>query len=124
MIKSNTPYVHTGVAVTLTGTLIVEIASWKMFKDCAIYEIEDFILLENGEKQLINTRTKRVEASQIDQLDTYLATLGIDFSSMPKMEREWQKLRYALLYFVKNDLFEDGIHTIYNRLPENWILSE
>lgn len=124
MIQTKTPYTHTGIAVTLTGILLVEIASWQMFKDCAIYQIEDSILLENGAKQLINSRQKRIEASEINQFDGYLSTLGIDFASMPKMERDWAKAKYALLAFVQTDLLDDGIHTIYNFLPENWVLSE
>lgn len=124
MIQTNTPYTHTGVAVTLTGTLLVEITSWQMFKDFAIYNIEDSIILENGAKQLINSRQKRIEASEINQLDAYLSTLEIDFSAMTKMEREWAKAKYALLAFVQADLLEDSIHTIYGLLPENWVLSE
>lgn len=124
MIQTTTPYTHTGVAVTLTGTLIVEIANWQMFKDFAIYQIDDFILLENGAKQLINSRQKRIEANEINQLEAYLTTLEIDWTSMPKMEREWMKAKYALLAFVQSDLLEDATHTIYGFLPSNWVLSE
>ncbi|KFC60040.1 hypothetical protein FEM08_12190 [Flavobacterium gilvum] len=95
-----------------------------MFKDFAIYEIEDSIILESGAKHLINSRQKRLEIVEINQFDAYLSTLEIDFASMPKFEREWLKAKLALLAFVQTDLLDDNIHTIYNLLPENWVLSE
>lgn len=125
MIQLKTPYTHTALAVSITGTLLVEIVSWQMFKDFAVYNIEDSIILENGAKQMINSRQKRVEASEINKFDDYLATLDIDFASLPKTERDWLKAKYALLPFVQTDFIDEAnTKTIYNRLPSEWIYSE
>lgn len=126
MIQTNTPYTHTGLASTITGILLVEVVGWEVYRDCIVYKIEDFIILENGAKQMINQqRTKRVEIEKINELDAYLATLDIDFASMPKFEREWAKMKHALLPFVQTDFIdEEQTKTIYNRPPNDWVLSE
>lgn len=123
MIQTNTPYTHTGFAVTLTGTLFAEIVSWQMFRDFAIYNIEYSIVLESGAKHNIESCSKRIESVEINQLDDYLSTLDIDFVSMSKMERDWAKAKYGLLLFVQSDLLDDHIHTVFNRLPNEWVYS-
>ena len=62
MIQLKTPYTHIERAIPITGTLQIEIASWQTYKDAIVYQIEDFIVDENGAKRLINSRQKRVEA--------------------------------------------------------------
>ena len=61
MIQLKTPYTHIERAITITGTLLIEIASWQTYKDAIIYKIEDFIVDENGAKRLINSREKRIQ---------------------------------------------------------------
>ena len=53
MIQLKTPYTHIERAIPITGTLRIEIASWQVLKDATIYQIEDFIVDENGAKRLI-----------------------------------------------------------------------
>lgn len=121
MIKSNKPYTHVERATAITGTLQIEVVCWQTFKDFTIYNIEDYIIKEDGGKIMINNRQKRIEAIEINQFDQYLTTTGIDFSLIPKLQRDWLKVKMSLLPFIQNDLVEDGIHTIYNLLPENWV---
>jgi len=121
MIQLKTPYTHFERAVAKTGTLVIEIASWTVLKDAVIYNIEDFIVDENNAKQLINSRTKRVENAEINQLNQ-LIEMDNDFSAMPKTERDWVMAKIGLLIFVQNDL-TNGVNTIYNKLPNDWEFS-
>lgn len=120
MIQLKTPYTHIERAIPITGTLRVEIASWNTMKDAIIYEIEDFIVDENGAKRLINSRQKRVENTEVDQL-AQVVLLDSSFEGLTKTQTEWLKAKIGLLLFVKNDLV-DTEHTIYGQLPDNWEL--
>lgn len=120
MIQLKTPYTHIERAIPITGTLRVEIASWEVKRDCNIYQIEDFIVDENGAKRLINSRQKRVENAEVNQL---AQVIGLDnsFDGMSDSDADWAKAKIGLLLFVQNDLV-DGTHTIYGQLPNDWEL--
>ncbi len=120
MIQLKTLYTHIERAIPIIGILQIEIASWNTYKDAVVYEIEDFILDENGAKRLINSRQKRVENSEVNQLSS-LIELDNDFSEMTKTEAEWEKAKIGLLLFVQNDLV-DSKYTIYGKLPNDWEL--
>ena len=120
MIQLKTPYTHIERAIPITGTLLIEIASWKTYKDAVVYKIEDFIVDENGAKLLINSRQKRVENAEVNQL-AQLVEMDNDFSAMTKTEAEWAKAKIGLFFFVQNDLV-DTEHTIYGALPNDWEL--
>jgi ribosomal protein L3 len=122
MIKLKTPYTHIDRAVPITGTLQIEIASWQTMKDATIYQIEDFIVDENQAKRLINSRQKRVENAEVNQL-AELVEIDNEFTGMTKTETEWAKAKIGLLLFVQNDLV-DSVSTIYGRLPNDWEFSE
>ncbi len=120
MIQLKTPYTHIERAIPITGKLRIEIASWNTYKDAVVYEIEDFIVDENGAKRLINSRQKRVENAEVNQLEQ-LVEMDNDFSAMTKTEAEWAKAKIGLFFFVQNDLV-DTEHTIYGALPNDWEL--
>ena len=120
MIKLKTPYTHIERAIPITGTLLIEIASWQTYKDAIVYQIEDFIVDENGAKRLINSREKRVENAEVNQLAQAVELYG-NFDGLSKVDAEWAKAKIGLLLFVQNDLV-DGVHTIYGQLPNNWEL--
>jgi hypothetical protein len=120
MIKLKTPYTHIERAIPVTGTLQIEIASWQTMKDANIYQIEDFIVDENQAKRLINSRQKRVENAEVNQL-AQLVEIDNEFTGMTKTETEWAKAKIGLLLFVQNDLV-DSVHTIYGKLPNDWEL--
>lgn len=120
MIQLKTPYTHIERAVPITGKLLIEIASWKTYKDAVVYEIEDFIVDENGAKRLINSRQKRVENAEINQL-AEVVKLDATLEVLSKTEQDWKEAKEGLLLFVQNDLV-DGIHTIYGKLPNDWEL--
>jgi hypothetical protein len=120
MIQLKTPYTHIERAIPITGTLQIEIASWNVIQDATIYEIEDFIVDENGAKRLINSRQKRVKNSEINQL-AQIVELDGDFDGMSKTESDWEKAKKGLLLFVQNDLV-DSERTIYGQLPNDWEL--
>ena len=120
MIQLKTPYTHIERAIPITGTLQIEIASWQTYKDAIVYQIEDFIIDENGAKRLINSRQKRVENAEVNQL-AQLVEMDNDFSAMTKTEAEWAKAKIGLFFFVQNDLV-DTEHTIYGALPNDWEL--
>ena len=120
MIQLKTPYTHIERAIPITGTLLIEIASWQTYKDAIIYKIEDFIVDENGAKRLINSREKRVENAEVNQLAQAVELYG-NFDGLSKVDAEWAKAKIGLLLFVQNDLV-DGVHTIYGQLPNNWEL--
>ena len=120
MIQLKTPYTHIERAIPITGTLQIEIASWNTMKDAIIYEIEDFIVDENGAKRLINSRQKRVENAEVNQL-AQAVELDNDFDDLSKVEADWAKAKIGLLLFIQNDLV-DTEHTIYGQLPNDWEL--
>lgn len=120
MIQLKTPYTHIERAIPITGTLLIEIASWQTYKDAVVYQIEDFIVDENGAKRLINSRQKRVENAEANQLAQAVELYG-NFDGLSKVDAEWAKAKIGLLLFVQNDLV-DGVHTIYGQLPNDWEL--
>ena len=120
MIKLKTPYTHIERAIPITGTLQIEIASWQTYKDAIVYQIEDFIVDENGAKRLINSRQKRVENAEVNQLEQAVELYG-NFDGLSKVDAEWAKAKIGLLLFVQNDLV-DSVNTIYGQLPNDWEL--
>ena len=120
MIQLKTPYTHIERAIPITGTLQIEIASWQTYKDAIVYQIEDFIVDENGAKRLINTRQKRVENAEVNQLAQVVELYG-NFDGLSKVDAEWAKAKVGLLLFIQNDLV-DAEHTIYGQLPNDWEL--
>ena len=120
MIQLKTPYTHIERAIPITGTLIIEIASWQTYKDAIVYQIEDFIVDENGAKRLINSREKRVENTEVNQLAQAVELYG-NFDGLSKVDAEWAKAKIGLLLFVQNDLV-DSVNTIYGQLPNDWEL--
>ena len=120
MIQLKTPYTHIERATPITGTLLIEIASWQTYKDAIIYKIEDFIVDENGAKRLINSREKRVENAEVNQLAQAVELYG-NFDGLSKADAEWAKVKIGLLLFVQNDLV-DSVNTIYGQLPNDWEL--
>ena len=120
MIQLKTPYTHIERAIPITGTLLIEIASWQTYKDAIVYQIEDFIVDENGAKRLINSRQKRVENAEVNQLAQAVELYG-NFDELSKVNAEWAKAKIGLLLFVQNDLV-DSVNTIYGQLPNDWEL--
>ena len=120
MIQLKTPYTHIERAIPITGTLQIEIASWQTYKDAVVYQIEDFIVDENGAKLLINSRQKRVENAEVNQLAQAVELYG-NFDGLSKVDAEWAKAKIGLLLFVQNDLV-DSVNTIYGQLPNDWEL--
>ena len=120
MIQLKTPYTHIERAIQITGTLLIEIASWQTYKDAVVYQIEDFIVDENGAKRLINSRQKRVENAEVNQLAQAVELYG-NFDGLSKVDAEWAKAKIGLLLFVQNDLV-DSVNTIYGQLPNDWEL--
>ena len=120
MIQLKQPYTHIERAVPITGTLRIEIASWHTYKDAMVYEIEDFIVDENGAKRLINSRQKRVENAEVNQLEQAIELYG-NFDGLSKVDAEWAKAKIGLLLFIQNDLV-DSVNTIYGQLPNDWEL--
>lgn len=120
MIQLKTPYTHIERAIPITGTLLIEIASWQTYKDAVVYQIEDFIVDENGAKRLINSRQKRVENAEVNQL-AQAVELYDNFDGLSKVDAEWAKAKIGLLLFVQNDLV-DSVNTIYGQLPNDWEL--
>ena len=120
MIQLKTPYTHIERAIPVTGTLRIEIASWQTYKDAIVYQIEDFIVDENGAKRLINSRPQRVENAEVNQLEQAVELYG-NFDELSKVDAEWAKAKIGLLLFVQNDLV-DSVNTIYGQLPNDWEL--
>ena len=120
MIQLKTPYTHIERAIPITGTLLIEIALWQTYKDAIVYQIEDFIVDENGAKRLINSRQKRVENAEVNQLAQAVELYG-NFDGLSKVDAEWAKAKIGLLLFVQNDLV-DSVNTIYGQLPNDWEL--
>ena len=120
MIQLKTPYTHIDRAIPITGTLQIEIASWQTYKDRIVYQIEDFIVDENGAKRLINSRQAPVENAGVNQLAQAIELYG-NFDGLSKVDAEWAKAKIGLLLFVQNDLV-DSVNTIYGQLPNDWEL--
>ena len=93
---------------------------WQTYKDAIVYQIEDFIVDQNGAKRLINSRQKRVENAEVNQLAQAVELYG-NFDGLSKVDAEWAKAKIGLLLFVQNDLV-DSVNTIYGQLPNDWEL--
>lgn len=76
---------------------------------------------ENNAERQINSRIKRVENQELEQLEQ-LIMMDNTFKGQSKIEKEWVEAKLGLLLFIKNDLLDDGIHTIYGKLPQDWEL--
>lgn len=120
MIQTKTNFVYTGSPVPVTGKLLIKIVSWEIRKNGIQYNLEDSILLDSGAIQMFNSRSKFIAQEEINQMDQILMRVHPELANLPKFERDWEKVRLQLLPFVQNDLLEDGIHTIYERLPSDF----
>ena len=73
-----------------------------------------------SEKHFCNSRQKRVENTEVDQL-AQAVLLDNSFENLTKTQTEWAKAKIGLILFVQNDLV-DAEHTIYGQLPNDWEL--
>ncbi|MDN3673066.1 hypothetical protein QWY99_08400 [Flavobacterium branchiarum] len=122
MIQLNTAYTHSNRFGGLTGKLQIEITSWTTMPDAKIFSIEDFVIDEYGAKHQINCRQKRVENNELDTLGVAVKSAR-NFEGMTDSQKDWAKAKAGLLLFIQSDLLDDGIHTIYGKLPGDWELT-
>lgn len=125
---------RTGYKESLIETSIINFTSTPSGRT---YFIENYLVDENGAKRLYGEQfTKFIPNAQLEALDAYIESMGIPFTKevngitveLSSNEREWAKLPFGLLYFVKNDfiLDENGAPTnmtVFMLLPEKWVLS-
>lgn len=123
MIKLNRPYTHVERAVSKTGTLQMEVASFRVEKNEVIFRVEDFLIDSNEAKQRIDSRDKSISITKYNELDAYL-TANHDFSGLSKFDVEWEKTRLGLLIFVKSDFIDvEQTRLVYDTIPNEWIHS-
>ncbi|MDR6844496.1 hypothetical protein [Flavobacterium granuli] len=124
---------RTGYKESLIETSIVSFTSLPNGRS---YQIENYLVGDNGAKLLYGEQfSKFISNSELTALDSYIESLGVSFTKevdgviveLSSNEREWAKLPYGLLYFVKTDfiLDENGSPTgltVFMLLPEKWVL--
>lgn len=100
----------------------VEIDSYSTDKNGTSYIVNDWAVQEDGTKTLYKTKTVRYSNETIDNLDAYISANN-DFKGMTKTEREWNKLKFALMLDTQTNLLGNGT-TIYRLQPSDWEFSE
>lgn len=103
------------------GKIMVEVRPLEMRKDGINYLVIDWdITLDPPEA--ISSKEVFYDNDKINQLDIYLEATN-DFSEMTKSEKEWLKVKLALMLDTQTNLLSNG-KTIRGLEPNDWEFSE
>lgn len=103
------------------GKILVEVRPLEMRKEGINYLVIDWdITLSPAEA--ISSKEVFYDNEKIDQLDAYLEATN-DFSGMTKSEKEWLKVKLALMLDTQSNLLPNG-KTIRGLNPSDWEFSE
>lgn len=119
MIQLKNDYTYINRGGLMTGKLLIEITSWITYPTCRVYTIEDFLVKADGSKIGINSRQKTLNIEELRSMDALLPST-LSSEPLTTSELDWLKAKLGLLLFVQYDSLEDGVHTIYGKLPEDW----
>lgn len=96
----------------------VEIENFVTDKNGATFTVNDWAIAEDGTRTLYNTKYVRYTNETLNQLDAYIEANN-DFTGMTKSEKEWAKIKIALLFDTQTNLLQSGF-TIYRLQPTDW----
>jgi len=99
------------------GKIMIEVRPLEMTKKGINYLVIDWdISLSPAEA--ISSKEVFYDNTKINQLDTYLESTN-DFSGLTKSEKEWTKVKLALMLDTQSNLFLNG-KTIRGLNPNDW----
>lgn len=118
--------------------IFTKIVSFVSTPEGRVYRLENYLVDENQAMTLYgSTFEKSLTNDEIKNLDMYVESLGIPFVKVENgetillthNEKEWAKIPYGLLYFVKNDFLLDAEgnatdKTVFLLNPNDWELCE
>ncbi len=96
----------------------IEIESFATTKTGVVYKVNDWAIQEDGTRTLYKTKEVSYSNETINQLDAYISANN-DFTGMTKTEREWAKMKIALMLDTQTNLLGSGT-TIYRLNPSDW----
>jgi len=96
----------------------IEIESFATTKIGVVYKVNDWAVQEDGTRTLYKTKEVSYSNETINQLDAYISANN-DFTGMTKIEREWAKMKIALMLDTQTNLLGSGT-TIYRLNPSDW----
>lgn len=124
---------RTGLKTSIIHTAII---SYSSDLNGRTYTLENYLVNEEGARVLYGSQfPKYMNNQELSDLDNYLETSGIKFTKIVNNEivelrgneREWAKIKYGLLYYVKSDFLKDEQgnnteYTVFMLKPEDWEL--
>jgi hypothetical protein len=96
----------------------IEIESFATTKTGVVYKVNDWAIQEDGTRTLYKTKEVSYSNETINQLDAYISANN-DFTGMTKTEREWAKMKIALMLDTQTNLLGSGT-TSYRLNPSDW----
>lgn len=117
MIQTTIP-INYDVRSNKLGFILIDIPSFICTKHEKIFTINDFILNNDGTKQIYQSKEVTKTNEELNQLDAYLES-NYDFSEMTSQQKEWKKIQLGLMLDVTTNLLENG-KTIYIQDAEVW----
>lgn len=100
--------------------LLVEIDSFKTTKEGTTYLVHDWVFVD-GVKTIHNAKEVFYPNAQMDAISAYIDANN-DFTGLTKTQREWAKIKIALMLDTQTNLLETG-KTIYKLTPQDWEFS-
>jgi hypothetical protein len=99
----------------------VEITDYVTDANGCTFTVKDWAILADGTRTLYNTKTVTYPNAKLDQLDAYVEANN-DFTGMTKTEKDWAKIKIALLLDTQTNPLPSGL-TIYRLQPNDWEFS-
>lgn len=116
MIQTKHPIVY-GDRSEKQGKIMVEVRPLEMKKEGINYLVIDWDITLSP-TQAISSKEVFYDNDKINQLDAYLESTN-DFSEMTKSEKEWAKVKLALMLDTQTNLLSNG-KTIRGLEPQDW----
>lgn len=86
----------------------------------ATYTVTDWIVDQNGNRIFSESKSVTKTAAEINLLDAYIEQNYPEVLLLPKTQRERKKMQIGLMLDTQTNLLDDGVHTIYGKMPEDW----
>jgi hypothetical protein len=119
MIQTKLPIVY-GDRDEKQGKIMIEVRPLEMTKEGIKYLVIDWDI-SLSPPEAISSKEVFYDNDKINQLDAYLEATN-DFAGMTKLEKEWAKVKLALMLDTQSNLFPNG-KTIRGLNPIDWELT-
>ena len=103
------------------GKILIEVRPLEMTKEGINYLVVHWNISAEP-KEAISSKEVFYNNEKINQLDAYLEATN-DFSAMTKSDKEWLKVKLALMLDTQTNLLPNG-KTVYGLNPNDWEFSE